>query len=69
MNSKMNGISHHEESRDQSAAFGMVTKLMFRRYSHQQRDPLKWKQFWKDVAKFYRRYLEEQEHAIIGATR
>ena len=64
LNSRMNGSSFHDDSRDSRAAFGMVTKLMFRRYSAQQRDPLKWKQFWKDVTKFYRRYLEEQEHAI-----
>ncbi|MDA2927108.1 transposase [Acidobacteria bacterium AH-259-G07] len=53
-----------QELRDKRIAFGMATKLMFRRYREQQRDPLKWKRFWKDVNILFKAYLEEQERAV-----
>ena len=42
----------------------MVTKLMFSRYRQQQKDPLKWKGFWKDVNILFVTYLEHQEEAV-----
>lgn len=63
LSSQMNGNGHAHELRDKRIAFGMATKLMFRRYSEQQKDPTKWKRFWKDVHAFYKAYQEEQELA------
>ena len=62
----MNGRGYDAELRDRRVAFGMATKLVFRRYREQQRDPTKWRRFWKDVECFYRSYQEQQELAISG---
>ena len=67
LNRRMNGTAFHDQERNRRAAFGLATKLFFKRYSDQQRDPLKWKQFWKDVQKFYRRYVREQELAVVDS--
>lgn len=64
---QMNGNSHAPEIRDKRIAYGMATKLLFKRYLDQQRDPLKWKRFWQDVEGFYREYERHQETAILEA--
>jgi len=43
------------------AAFGMATKLVFRRYCDLMKDPLNSNRFWLDVNYFYKRYQEFQE--------
>ena len=50
--------------RDRGIAFGIATKLVFKRYSDQQKDPKKGKRFWKDVEAFYRAYQQQQEKAV-----
>ena len=61
-------LSQARELRDRKVAFGMATKLVFNRYRGQQRDPLKWKRFWKDVRKFHRAYEREQQLAVGGSS-
>ena len=53
--------------RDKRVAFGLATKLLFRRYCEQQKDPVKWKRFWKDVHKFYTAYQRQQEIAVSSS--
>jgi len=67
LNRQMNGKSLEAELRDKRVAFGMATKLVFRRYQEQQKEPMKWKRFWADVEAFYRTYTEEQEKAVLDA--
>lgn len=64
---RSNGNGFDAEQRDRRIAFGMATKLVFRRYLDQQKDPAKWKQFWKDVHAFYKSYQTEQEAAVAGS--
>lgn len=60
--SRMNGNGF--DLRDKRVAFGLATKLVFRRYCEQQKDPTKWKRFWKDVNLFYTAYQKHQELAV-----
>ena len=64
LNRKMNGFSSIKEPRDKMAAFGMVTKLVFKIYLARHRDYRKSKSFWKEVAEFYKQYLENQDMAV-----
>ena len=69
LKAKKNGVNGFRngngvELRDKRVAFGMATKLVFKRYSDQQKDPKKWKRFWKDVEAFYRAYQEQEEKAM-----
>ena len=66
LNARMNGNRFRDDGRNRKVAFGMATKLIFRRYSEQQKDPTKWKRFWRDVHSFYDAYQEQQELAVVG---
>lgn len=61
---QMGGSSYDAEMRDKRVMFGMVTKLVYRRYCDQQKNPGDLKQFWRDVHAFYKRYQAEQEAAV-----
>ena len=53
------------ELRDRKVAFGLATKLLFRRYAENEKAMMA-KQFWSDVHRFYRAYEEQQKVAVKG---
>lgn len=55
-----------QELRDKRVAFGVATKLLFRRYADKGKNPIRAKQFWSDVRAFYTAYQQEQELAVSG---
>lgn len=61
---QMNGYSAMNELRDKKVAFGMATKLVFKKYLDRHRDYRKSKSFWKEVEEFYRQYQEKQDIPI-----
>lgn len=61
---RMNGYSAINGLRDKKVAFGMATKLVFKKYLDRHRDYRKSKSFWKEVEEFYRQYQEKQDIAI-----
>jgi len=63
---QMNGYSAVYESRDKKVAFGMVTKLVFKKYLDSRKDYRKLKGFWKEVEELYRQYQKNQERIIQG---
>ncbi|MBI4454763.1 MAG: hypothetical protein HY644_02570 [Acidobacteria bacterium] len=65
LNRRMGNSS--DDNRDRKVAFGLATKLIFRRYLDQQKDPRKWKRFWKDVYAFYGEYCRHQQLATVGS--
>ena len=50
--------------RERRIAFGMATKLVFRKYMESHRDYRKVKSFWKEVEAFFRDYEKAQETAV-----
>jgi len=56
------------DEREKRIAFGLATKLMFRRYSDHNWNPASDKDFWNDVAKLYSAYLTNQAQFTNGKT-
>jgi len=56
------------DEREKRIAFGLATKLMFRRYSDHNWNPVADKDFWNDVAKLYSAYLTNQAQFTNGKT-
>ena len=56
----MNGFNNGNEIEDKKVAFGMATKLVFKKYLDRHKDYRKLKVLWKEVEEFYRRYQERQ---------
>ena len=52
--------------REKRIAFGMATKLVFKKYADSHRDYRKAKGFWREVREFYLAYQREQESAVRG---
>ena len=61
---QMNGNSSVYERRDKKVAFGMATKLVFKKYIDSHKDYRKLKGFWKEVEELYKQYQEKQERAV-----
>lgn len=55
--------------RDKRVAFGMATKLVFKKYTDGHRDYRKAKGFWNEVEQLYRAYQEKQEQAVRGTAK
>lgn len=51
-------------ARDKKVAFGMATKLVFKKYLDMHKDYRKAKSFWKEVDELYKQYQAKQEIAI-----
>ena len=64
LNLSMNG-NNGSDLRDKRVAFGMSTKLIFRRYADKEKDFRKSKKFWQDVRAFYQEYQDHQEKATL----
>lgn len=62
---QING-SNGYELRDKRVAFGMATKLVFRKYMDMHKDYKKSKSFWKEVEELYQQYQERQKTAIAS---
>lgn len=54
------------ELRDKKVAFGMATKLVYRKWVETHYTPGKSKRFWKEVADLFREYEKHQEAAVSG---
>ena len=69
-NGKSNSNINNNELRDKRVAYGMATKLVFRKYQQLNIDYKKAENFWKDVDDFYKQYLQHQDRAIkLGSQR
>ena len=71
---KRNGKSSYSNNnngcRDRKVAYGLATKLVFRKYQQLNVDYKKAENFWKDVDDFYKQYLRNQDRAIeLGSSR
>lgn len=62
-NVKQNGVS---EVRDKRIAYGMATKLVFKKYTDRHKEIRKSKKFWQEVNDFYNEYLKQQGEAIYN---
>ena len=61
-NGNNNGNNEH---RDKKAAYGMATKLVFRKYiDFNNKDYKEDPEFWKEVDELYQQYLQHQDRAI-----
>lgn len=65
---RMNGNGFSTDLRDKRVAFGMATKLVFRKYMDRHKEVRRSKKFWQEVQQFYRDYQQNQEIAILEAT-
>jgi hypothetical protein len=54
------------ELRDRKVAFGMATKLVYRKFLDSHYTPGKSERFWKEVSDLFREYEKHQEAAISG---
>lgn len=68
MSKRQNGNGFSTDLRDKRVAFGMATKLLFKKYIDRHKEVRRSKKFWQEVAEFYRDYNEHQERAILEAT-
>lgn len=64
LNGTANGKSFDPELRDRRVAFGMATKLVFKKYMDRHKEVRKSKKFWQEVAELYREYQKQQESAV-----
>ena len=65
---KGNGQQHSNELRDKRVAFGMATKLVYRKWVDLHHPPGKSKRFWKEVTELFEEYEKQQEAALCGFT-
>lgn len=63
---QLSGQKPGVDLRDSRVAFGMATKLVFKKYADSHRDYRKAKSFWREVREFYLAYQREQESAVRG---
>ena len=61
-----NGYQQSSELRDKRVAFGMATKLVYRKWVETHYTPGKSKRFWKEVSDLFREYEKHQETALSG---
>lgn len=64
MNGSTNGKSFDPELRDKRVAFGMATKLVFKKYMDRHKEVRRSKKFWHEVEEFYREYQKQQESVV-----
>ena len=64
LNGTANGKSFDPELRDKRVAFGMATKLVFKKYMDRHKEVRRSKKFWHEVVEFYTEYQKQQESAV-----
>jgi len=63
-NAKSNS-NNGNELRDRKAAYGLATKLVFRKYiEFNNRDYREGSEFWKEVDELYQQYLQHLDRAV-----
>lgn len=63
-----NGQQSTNELRDKRVAFGMATKLVYRKWVDLHHTPGKSKRFWKEVTELFEEYEKQQEVAVCSFT-
>lgn len=64
MNRRTNGNGFDSALRDKRVAFGMATKLVFKKYMDRHKEVRKSKKFWQEVEELYREYQSHQESVV-----
>ena len=68
LHGRVNGNGHQQSSelRDRKVAFGMTTKLVYRKWVDLHHNPGKSERFWKEVVELFTEYEKHQETALSG---
>jgi len=61
-----NGYQQSNVLRDRQIAFGMATKLVYRKWIDLHHNPRKSKRFWDEVTELFGEYEKHQETALSG---